>query len=41
MIINDIEYPFSTHISGLFMKGAFEIKLKEIETITDMSELYV
>jgi len=42
MIINDNEYELNTHINEdiINRKKSFEIKLKEIETITDMSYMF-
>jgi len=41
MIINNKEYELSTYISEYIKKNeSFEIKLKEIETITDMSYMF-
>ena len=41
MIINDKEYILSTDINKAIIKNeSFEIKLKEIETITDMSYMF-
>ena len=40
MIINDNEFALFTHIYGEIVNGSFEIKLKEIKTITDMSYMF-